>query len=533
MPLSALKHLFVLMMENRSFDHVFGLSGIQGRDARTMAPTTVWGLRGDDSQLDNKGHPQPITQDAPFAMVHDVPHEFEDVKAQLLGPGHDTTSYGSVPNTNSGFLAPVRAPAAPNWFDAIRAFTPDKLPVLHALAKEFVVCDQWFASMPGPTFPNRMFAHAASCAGYPDSPTKRMFVKNELFGYPFNRGHIFGRMRQKKIPWAIYVHDLIENMSVLMEGIHRSELRDYESDFGADILNVAYAPKYIFIEPKYDAIVGNYEIGNSMHPLNNVINGELLIKDVYEKLRASPLWGSSALVVVFDEHGGFYDHVPPPGAPAPADGHPDPEKFDFKTLGPRVPALIISPLIAKNLIDHTQYDHTSILRTLSEWLGLAPLTERDKHAQSFSHLFKLDIARQGTPLHLPDPPPIPESAMLEAAPSAMPERSAQPFVLAAAIAKAKELGPDSFDSIMKDLEGLNAESKPDLTNFQARTRTELFGTTTESASMEARPLPELNAEQLARAVEKYGSDDAAIAWYFGITRAELVDYRESLAASAP
>ena len=135
--------------------------------------------------------------------------------------------------------------------------------------------------------------------------------------------------------------------------------------------------------------------------------GDRLLKTIYETIRNSPLWDNSVLIVTYDEHGGFYDHVPPPQAVAPGDAITDPgnntNNFDFKQLGVRVPAVIISPLIPKGLIDSTIYDHTSVLATVESIFGLLPLTERDEQAHILNHLFSLTTPRQDAPTTLPAP----------------------------------------------------------------------------------------------------------------------------------
>jgi len=138
-----------------------------------------------------------------------------------------------------------------------------------------------------------------------------------------------------------------------------------------------------------------------------VRRGDELIKDVYETIRNSPVWEHSLLIITWDEHGGFYDHVAPPAAAAPgdaqADGVENHHQFAFDQLGPRVPALIISPLIPKNLIDHRTYDHTSVLATAERLLGLNPLTERDRRANSLHTLIQLPEPRSDTPAKLQAP----------------------------------------------------------------------------------------------------------------------------------
>ena len=135
--------------------------------------------------------------------------------------------------------------------------------------------------------------------------------------------------------------------------------------------------------------------------------GERLLKTIYETIRNSPHWENSVLIITYDEHGGFYDHVAPPQTVAPGDATTDPANdlyhFDFRQLGVRVPAVIVSPLIPKGLIDSTIYDHTSVLATVESIFGLQPLTERDTQAHTLNHLFSLATPRTDAPTTLPAP----------------------------------------------------------------------------------------------------------------------------------
>jgi phospholipase C len=180
------------------------------------------------------------------------------------------------------------------------------------------------------------------------------------------------------------------------------------NDFGADLNKPNYATTYVFIEPNYGhAIVGDFTCGDSQHPKDDVTRGERLLKSIYEAIRNSPLWENSVLIITYDEHGGFYDHVPPPQTVAPGDATTDPANdlfhFDFRQLGVRIPAVIVSPFIPKGLIDSMIYDHTSVLATVESIFGLQPLTERDKQANTLNHLFSLAMPRTDAPTTLPVP----------------------------------------------------------------------------------------------------------------------------------
>jgi phospholipase C len=154
----------------------------------------------------------------------------------------------------------------------------------------------------------------------------------------------------------------------------------------------------------YD-VFSEYRCGTSQHPLSDVTRGESLIKATYESIRNSPVWNSSLFIVTWDEHGGFYDHVAPPSAVAPGDTTLDDDNtqngFTFTQYGPRVAAVVASPFIPRNLIDHRTYDHASIPATLEACFGLRPLTRRDASANNLLTLLSLERARNDAPAELP------------------------------------------------------------------------------------------------------------------------------------
>jgi phospholipase C len=168
-----------------------------------------------------------------------------------------------------------------------------------------------------------------------------------------------------------------------------------------------YAYQYTFIEPNYGEITdGSYAGGSSQHPMDGVIVGEALIKAAYEAIRNSPLWYASLLIIIYDEHGGFYDSVAPGIAPAPADNSSsrlNQYGFTFTQYGIRVPAVIVSPLIARGVVDHTIYDHASVPATLERLLGLPALTGRDAIANDLLHLISLALPRSDCPTTLNNP----------------------------------------------------------------------------------------------------------------------------------
>jgi phospholipase C len=405
----SITHVFVLMLENRAFDHMLGYSGITGIDAESGQPTTVNGVDGSEVNTYNET-PFRIMSGADWVMPLDPNHELLDVLEQLSGPGAVYPPGGVYPPIdNSGFVASYAATGAAAKIsvdpgEIMKCYSPDQLPVLNALAREFVICDRWHASMPGPTWPNRMFVHAASAGGLDHSPTTAEIVLWETIdGFQFANGTIFDALQKKNISRRLYGGDDFPMLAAL-KGIGLDDIRPYR--YFAQDLQDNYSYSYTFIEPSYN-VTSDYKCSTSQHPLDDVTRGEALIKCTYEAIRNSPVWSGSLLIVTWDEHGGFYDHVAPPAAVAPGDTGPgaghNQYGFTFEQYGVRVPAVIVSPLIPRNLIDHRLYDHASVPATLEGLFGLPALTKRDAAANNLTPLLTRSTPRTDAPMTLPAP----------------------------------------------------------------------------------------------------------------------------------
>ena len=414
------KYVFVLLLENRSFDHILGFSQIQGTDPSTGNPTQINGLTNQSNTYNSVTYP--ATNNAPFQIGADPPHEFLDVFTQIYGPDakYDSTTINTLTKNMSGFVDSfmTTTSADEGAMDKLtkkqdsagtimQAYdTKTQLPVIYSLASEFCVCDYWFSSLPGPTWPNRFFVHGASSMGLDCSPTdKQMAVWDTLDGFKYTNGSIFDSLTSAKIPWRIYGgSSQPEEGSLPIVASLKGVTKWYSFDTFAEDINNDYDAEYTFIEPNYGSILNNtYEGGTSQHPVDDVRGGEMLLKNLYETLRASPIWFQSLLIVTYDEHGGFYDHVTPGATVAPGDSLEYSQYgFDFTQLGVRVPAILISPLLPKNLVDHTQYEHASILAFLEKLFSLKNLNQRDLNANEFSKLFTLTAARTDTPETLPE-----------------------------------------------------------------------------------------------------------------------------------
>jgi phospholipase C len=402
MPASSLgkiQHFVVLMLENRSFDHLLGsLQSVDPRVAGKPAAAAAWSKSARSQFNTASGVRAPAKR---YTMSFDPGHEFDDIQIQLYGLYSGATRGATrgtdrlpnrpvTPAPMSGFVSSAQA-AAPTLEEADRVmeyYRPAQIPVLATLAREFAICNFWHASLPGPTWPNRFFVHAATSGGLTASPSETQI----LGGYSFQNQTIFERLGVER--WRVY-HDGLPQCAGI-DSLRREYVDPltknfrHMSEFASDV-KAGDLPAYTFIEPAYDT--GHDCInGNSMHPLNDIREGEKLIKLVYDTLRNSALWPETMLVVTCDEHGGFYDHVPPPAAVAPGDearyATPGVD-FGFDLLGVRVPAVIVTAYTQRGTVigttpddPSTRFDHTSILATLEARFGLAPLTERDRTANT-------------------------------------------------------------------------------------------------------------------------------------------------------
>jgi phospholipase C len=402
-----LRHIVVLMLENRSFDHMLGflkesdpeIEGLKGSESNPTDPALA-----DQGPVEQVPVSKMAGSDG-YVTNPDPAHEYPDVTLQIFGetpppsppvPRNDgfVLSYSKVPDAGG---IPVGMAVGKTIMASCDPVA--QLPVLSTLAKEFILCDHWFASVPGPTWPNRFFVHAATSNGHTNSPSSLSAVKDELGFSTYGMRTIYDSLSEQNLDWTIYYHDFPQSLA--LTNLH-SRL-DRFRDFGAFLSDVSAGilPAYSFIEPRYfDGIGGK---ANDQHPPHDVREGERLIATVYEALRKNPsLFAQTLLVVLYDEHGGYFDHVPPPSAINP-DGRlsTDDPPFGFDRLGVRVPAILVSPLVGQGKIDHAVYDHTSIPATVKKLFGLPRfLTRRDASANTLEAHFSQRLPRD--PSRMPD-----------------------------------------------------------------------------------------------------------------------------------
>jgi phospholipase C len=440
--MASIEHVVVLMLENRSFDHLLGFLD-------HPRPAEFDGLHGTGpyDNPDAAGVPVAATPDATAVLPIGPAHSHREILEQLA-PGSDGVA------TNRGFVASYARTASGSrplvyrgligrlltWWSrwrrgrhavtgvpepgrlVMRCHTERTAPVMHALAREFAVCTRWFCSVPGETWPNRNYVHAATSDG--ETAIRLRSYENRT---------IFELLEEHGRDWRIYHADTPQIWAFprLWDDADRHRrwfpLTAFGEHVAADDL-----PHYSFIEPDHGIpVVDRWPGSNSQHPENNLVpgeqyasyagtdsdfaRGEQLIADVYETLRRHPgVFERTLLLITYDEHGGFYDHVPPPtGVPAPPDPGP-PRRwldrlyrlaeppFDFTRLGPRVPALVVSPLVPRGHVDDTVRDHAAVPATLRALFAptAEPLTSRDRWSAPFHEVASLDAPRRGA--ELPD-----------------------------------------------------------------------------------------------------------------------------------
>ncbi|HZD76731.1 MAG TPA: alkaline phosphatase family protein [Acidobacteriaceae bacterium] len=366
---SGIEHIVVVTMENRSFDHLLGwLPGAHGTQA---------GL----TYLDSQGiaHPTYNLTDFVGCAHPDPDHSYAGGRSEVDGGKMDGWLRTT---TNDNFC--------------IGYYTEAQLPFLSGFARNFTTLDNYFASILGPTFPNRIFSYAAQ--------TDRLSNTVDLSSLPT----IFDNLQKAGVSCKYY----FSNVPFLaLWGLKYLDISGIYDEFELDVLSGAL-PAVSFVDPRY-TILDDGE-GNDDHPHADIRAGEAFLSKLYKTLRESPNWNSTVLIVNRDEWGGFYDTIPPPRATAP--NNVDTDLVDGKALlGCRVPVVVASPFSAgdptKPRVDSLIYDHTSVLKLIEWRFGLEPLTRRDTSN---------DVANLAHALDFENPNFNPPSLPIVSAPSPTP-----------------------------------------------------------------------------------------------------------------
>jgi phospholipase C len=421
-------HIVVMLFENRSLDNVLGhlygpgdgktFDGVIGKDLSNPIP--AWAEHGADR------HVVPYTvatdMDSPNP---DSGEEYYHTNTQLYGVLDDHNRFqigeavtapwnapppGAVPAMD-GFVADYistftgetgRQPTYEEYAQIMTGCTPEQLPVLSGIARDFGVFDHWFCEVPSQTFMNRSFWTAATSSGFVvNSPMSKWFADNDA-------ETLFDRLEARGRTWKVYV---MEPMPVSFTGvIHYPRLKDrlathfvpfaeFEKDAAAGTL-----PDFSLIEPNMLSGHGDYHpafgrsfsdtVDLAMDSPSAMLSGEAFLERVFRAYRSATsgtganVW-NTPLLIGWDEPGGTYDHVPPGPVPPPDPSAPAGELgFTFDRSGYRVPAVIVSPWVEPGSVYNEEYRHTSLIATLRKTWGLGEaFTQRDASARTFDHVF--------------------------------------------------------------------------------------------------------------------------------------------------
>ena len=415
-----IKYVVVLMMENHSFDQMLGF---HPNPEIGQASTTMY------NHVDPANTSSPIynvTKGAPFCLKPDPIHIVPDVADQVNAPN---PAYGaSYRPTMGGFVSNfVTRAKADDPGGVMQMFAPEQVPVISALAESFTTFTRWFSDIAGSTGINRLMAHAGQSGSYTGGDYEWgvgglvLEDSRSLIGDVLDAGY------SAKVHYVDFcsAHAIDTLAHAHPDVFHRSH--QLEAFF--DDVKEATLANYTFLVPQLFPSLTSYP--TSQHPSGDVRAGEVLIKQVYDTLVDSPYWNETLFVLLYDEHGGFYDSQPPPGpgvgsGPVP-DPNPDapthPFAYDWTRLGVRIPSLAISPWLDSAVISD-DFQTTSLPATIRKmWnLDAPPLSPRSAAAPTFESLFRATPRHPSSyPKSLPHPPEGPYCHILDNEPPTAPE----------------------------------------------------------------------------------------------------------------
>jgi phospholipase C len=392
--IDSIETIVVVIMENRSFDHMLGYLSLP------EFGKPIDGLRGNSAwlaQVANPfgGHSYPPFAYEPLDLPADPPHERANIATQLGAlAGNSYPMNGFVENYAAVTeVAPEKPPAVMGYY------TPRQAPITHFFAENFAVCDRWFASLPTGTQPNRLMAMAGSSkidgnVGFLSFPQQDLvydwLTRHDVRWRVYHQSMPFFMLMKTWLP-EILADDLGETFS--HQGKHFRDLDQLVIDVQDE--DPSTFPQVIFVEPKYtDAPPAGS--GSDDHPPTSIAGGQAFLWKVYLSLISNPArWMKTALLLTYDENGGFFDHVSPPGVVTnPPQGADYPK---FASLGVRVPGMVISPLVSQGRVYSDLLDHTSILKFLGQKFNGGSYSDevdaRDPRIKSVGEVVNLDAPR--------------------------------------------------------------------------------------------------------------------------------------------
>ncbi|KAL5834753.1 hypothetical protein ACOSQ4_014250 [Xanthoceras sorbifolium] len=402
---SPIKTVVVLVQENRSFDHMLGWF-------KSLNPE-IDGVTGSESNPISTSDPNSerlFFKDTAAHIDPDPGHSIQAIYEQVFGKTWDNNNPDPNPAsgpTMEGFVQNAESIQAGMGEIVMKGFKPESVPVFKELVREFAVCDRWFSSLPSSTQSNRLYLHSATSHGATSNDNKML-----LQGYP--QKTVFESLEENENTFGIYYQSF--PATFFYRNIRKLKYVDnfhqYDLSFKRHCRE-GKLPNYVVIEPRYYDLLSLS--ANDDHPKHDISEGQKFVKEIYEALRASPQWNEMLFLIIYDEHGGFYDHVPTPvtGVPNPDDIiGPEPYNFKFDRLGVRVPAILISPWIEPGTVLHgpagpeatSEFEHSSIPATLKKIFNLKKfLTKRDAWAGTFDVVVNRNTPRTDCPVTLAEP----------------------------------------------------------------------------------------------------------------------------------
>eukprot|EP00270_Netrium_digitus_P016154 TRINITY_DN5759_c0_g1_i1.p1 TRINITY_DN5759_c0_g1~~TRINITY_DN5759_c0_g1_i1.p1 ORF type:complete len:522 (-),score=85.30 TRINITY_DN5759_c0_g1_i1:188-1753(-) len=395
-----IKTIVILMMENRSFDHLLGwlkkfrpdVDGLTGEEFNHVDPA-------------DSSSSKVFVSDAAEFVDPDPGHSYQAIWQQVFGLNESHILSNPKPGEPNmkGFAMHAESMIPGFSHRVMSAFRPEMVPAISSLALNFALFNRWFASVPASTQPNRLYLHSGTSHGATSNAILKL-----LYGFP--QKTIFDSLDEDGLSFGIYFSSIPSTL--IYQSLRQLK---YVSNFHAFSTFYQHAregtlPNYVVLEPNYFDIP--FFPANDDHPSHDVSEGQRLLALVYQALRNSPQWEESALLVTYDEHGGFFDHVPTPihGVPSPDDVQGDPWSFDFDRLGVRVPTILVSPWVDAGIVNKlegptktSEFEHSSVPATVKLLFNLSSdfLTQRDRWATPFhSLLLKRSSPRKDCPLQL-------------------------------------------------------------------------------------------------------------------------------------
>jgi phospholipase C len=393
--------IVVVMQENRSFDHYFG------RFNQYAGRTDVESPPANASNPDRSGPVSSSThlwQHGEHLCFLDTAHGWTKVHAQIADGKMD--GFYETNHDIQGETTPDPTMALRDGERAMWWYDERELPFYYALAKEFGLGDHYFSSVPGPTWPNRMYLFAGTSFGL----VENTFPNIDAFPFPANDAVVLDELDKRHVDWKLYTSGGPPGAATVLGFALSNRWGRQVTGTYEDFVEEAAAgklPPVVFIDP--NALKSGDSDGDDEHPPAQIQIGQRLVSNVTRALFKSPQWSKAALFIMYDEHGGIYDHVPPPKACIPDAKTPtgkggSVEEGAFDLYGVRVPFIVASPYSKPGFVSHGVYDHTSILRFIQAKHRLPALTARDANALVPMDFFDFQAPPRLTPPDLPEPP---------------------------------------------------------------------------------------------------------------------------------